>query len=635
MKYIYLLTLLTSLAACGNSQLETVVSPDPTPSPQSGKGYASFSLGSDFPADLDIPDIDGMRSTAFIVSTTNPSGVIAVDIDARPMKISERFKGVISPNGSGVPNNLVIASPEEAFLLTSSSIVSFNPQTGDIYQVANANEQVDIGSPRTNSFGVPVPATITPSFPGGMAIIGRNLYITNANYAQTFVPAIANPGIVQVFAISADHRLHRTSSFVTSCFNPTGLTVRSDRELLITHSGVIDILDAHGRPQTESCIDIVDTATNAVTSTLRLGNIGASFRGVALTRDGTMGFLGSATSGKLYQLDFLNRRWLRGSDDPFLITDEVDFLSDAKFSANDGTLFVSSFEQSSIFMLDASSLTPSLSAEHFVVGFPAGVTEQNPSGANTGIGAIAVRPGTRGEDYQNEDLFVLTGYPGKLVAIDSGKPAQEPTLQEDPSETITPPAPPTGNQNDACQSFVQAVTSFTPGSGAGFGQASLPSIVLGPPEGTGEYQGSNHVVSLGTSGSIVLDMGNCRIVNKSGPDFIVFENSFYVSGNSASPYAELGKISVSSDGATFVDFPCQSTLYPYVGCAGWHPVLSNSTNGISPFDPSVSGGEAFDLDAIGISEARYIRIEDMSGIGFGNAKGIDHDANSIINGKIQ
>ncbi len=195
--------------------------------------------------------------------------------------------------------------------------------------------------------------------------------------------------------------------------------------------------------------------------------------------------------------------------------------------------------------------------------------------------------------------------------------------------------------------FVTGVVSFDPGECGGFGAASMPGVVEGPPVGGGSSHGSTDVVSLGSGGSIVVSFAPDAIVDGPGPDFIVFENPFWVGGNSADVYAEPGEVSVSDDGVTWHVFPCaptpdpQSTYGtgvapPYGQCAGWHVVYSNPTNGISPIDPSVAGGDAFDLADVGVTEARYVRIVDKTmetcpeGGSGPDDNGFDLDAVSII-----
>jgi hypothetical protein len=185
--------------------------------------------------------------------------------------------------------------------------------------------------------------------------------------------------------------------------------------------------------------------------------------------------------------------------------------------------------------------------------------------------------------------------------------------------------------------FITAVTSFTPGPNAGFGQDRMPDIVYGPPVGTGDLFGSVDVVSLGDQGEIIVELGH-YIVDGPGPDFIVFENPFLIGGDPTNPFAEPGEVSVSEDGKTWSTFPCVGPFecdidgYPYGSCAGWHPVYSNPDNGISPFDPDVAGGDLFDLADIGVKRAKFIRIRDMNRVCSGPpSAGFDLDAISIIN----
>ncbi len=180
--------------------------------------------------------------------------------------------------------------------------------------------------------------------------------------------------------------------------------------------------------------------------------------------------------------------------------------------------------------------------------------------------------------------------------------------------------------------YVDEIVNFTPGPGAGFGQSQLPGIVLGPPHGNGALMGGFDVLSLGAGGQITLRSAT-PILNGPGPDLIVFENAFYAGGNPLNPFAERGEVSLSQDGENFTVFPCdasnQAALYP--GCAGVHPVFANpDTNTISPSDPNLAGGDAFDLQSVGLSWALYIRIRDLSSGGGGSSAGFDLDAISII-----
>lgn len=187
--------------------------------------------------------------------------------------------------------------------------------------------------------------------------------------------------------------------------------------------------------------------------------------------------------------------------------------------------------------------------------------------------------------------------------------------------------------------FVTNVVSFLPGECAGFGIPEMPDIVKGPPVGAGDGKGSFDVVSLGLGGEIVVSVEPNAIVDGPGPDFIVFENSFWASGNPNQPAADPGEVSVSDDGATWKTFACSvpDSGTDYGACAGWHPVYSAPNNGISPFDVAKAGGEAYDLSSVGLAKAKFVRIRDRSTttcagiVPKPNNAGFDLDAIAVVN----
>jgi hypothetical protein len=215
---------------------------------------------------------------------------------------------------------------------------------------------------------------------------------------------------------------------------------------------------------------------------------------------------------------------------------------------------------------------------------------------------------------------------GLLVACGDGSP-------QDANGTPSDAGPDArGLQDYDPNRFIVRLVSFEPGPGAGFGQDALPEIIVGPPWGGGDANGSTHVVSLGTEGVIVVEMG-MDIVDGPGPDLIVFENPFVVGSGT---FAEPGHVAVSMDGVDFVEHPCDPEDHPeYPGCAGLNPVYANAdTNDIDPTDPDVAGGDAFDLADFGVPRARYVRIRDggkVTGLG-GDSEGFDLDAISVVHG---
>lgn len=180
--------------------------------------------------------------------------------------------------------------------------------------------------------------------------------------------------------------------------------------------------------------------------------------------------------------------------------------------------------------------------------------------------------------------------------------------------------------------YASDVVSFEPGLEAGYGENKLPGVVLGPPKGAGLQAGSLDVLSLGKGGSIELAFGQA-IEDVDGPDLVVFENAFYPGGDATAVFAEVGAVSVSEDGETWLEFPCDAEgdgTGRFAGCAGWSPTLEYDAEAVVPLDPAVTGGDAFDLADLGLSRARFVRIVDRSNAGASPSAGFDLDAVGVV-----
>lgn len=177
--------------------------------------------------------------------------------------------------------------------------------------------------------------------------------------------------------------------------------------------------------------------------------------------------------------------------------------------------------------------------------------------------------------------------------------------------------------------YADRVKSVTFGPGAGFGQDRFPEVVLGAPSGGGFSSGSLDVLSLGREGVIELEFTDLVAIDGPGVDLLVFENAF-------GTFYETGVVSVSDDGSTWFDFPCaQGDIDAgYPGCAGTHVVHANPERNISATDPTVSGGDSYDLAAVGLSRARFVRIRDTGANRFYGPPGggFDLDAVAVVNG---
>ncbi len=238
-----------------------------------------------------------------------------------------------------------------------------------------------------------------------------------------------------------------------------------------------------------------------------------------------------------------------------------------------------------------------------------------------------------GSDTSFLDKGLENGTTYFYVAIAYDKSGSPGELTDDSKATAMPQAIAIAGPADP---FADAVVSFRPLSSSGYGSSSLPSIVMGSPAGGGTALGSLDVVSLharanndnGASapygGSITLEFTDNLIVNGPGPDFIVFENVFFVGGNPEKRWMEPAIVSVSKDGAHYYTFPydfvphytdegeinCYNPYCYSTGFAGINPVHSNAGSP-DPRDPASAGGDAFDLSSItaaAMDWVRYVRI---------------------------
>ncbi len=181
---------------------------------------------------------------------------------------------------------------------------------------------------------------------------------------------------------------------------------------------------------------------------------------------------------------------------------------------------------------------------------------------------------------------------------------------------------------DEHDAFIDCVESFAPAPGdVTFGHDRLPTVLLGPPKGGGTLGGTD-VVSLGCGGEITLYFAGEGILDGPGDDFIVFENPFALGEGS---FVEPARVLVSDDGERWREFPCDLDARPPLGCAGIE--LVHATDAADALNPEIAGGDAFDLAQVGLEQARWVRLIDVTREYYGHdmwcageAGGFDLDA---------
>lgn len=133
------------------------------------------------------------------------------------------------------------------------------------------------------------------------------------------------------------------------------------------------------------------------------------------------------------------------------------------------------------------------------------------------------------------------------------------------------------------------IMAFVPGENAGYNEYLYPQVLYGMPTTSGM-----DVLAFGAGGSLLIELHGDLVVDAPGPDFAIF-------GNPIAWFAERAQVSVGMAADELVAFPCDAFDEDgdgeYDGCAG--------------LASAYEGGDPFDLADLGISEARFIFIEDM------------------------
>ncbi|MDX1386321.1 MAG: hypothetical protein R3257_01940 [bacterium] len=441
MKKLGILCLLLSLIAtfgCAGVGIETVSNPPSNPSENGGpvgpdpkttpESFVSalvtlnfFALGGDFPPNLVIPDIDGMRGTAFVISFF-PTAVIPIDLDTGAVSTKFQLFDASAIPEAAFPNSLWIESPSRAYLLGFTHVVVFNPTTGTLLGTRSLTDPINLtqilpysqpgdcdgNNIDESSVG---PGPYSPSFPASVAVHSGRLFVTMSN--ACFDPSFESfyvQGILLVFDIldSAPYLTPASTPFlVLPGFNVTGLTATSDR-LIATSTGDTSLQSGVAIPETDSFLTEIDPVDIKINRLLNLGLVAVNFQALAVNAPETLGFIGSSAFSEMYEIDLENFLALRGKDDPIvLFAGDDDFISDQEIAYGDQVLFASSFNHSGVKGVDLTD--PNRMVLPNVLDFS---FESNPG--VTGAGPMALRPGQAGIDYSGPDLWVLTASPGTL-----------------------------------------------------------------------------------------------------------------------------------------------------------------------------------------------------------------------------
>lgn len=184
--------------------------------------------------------------------------------------------------------------------------------------------------------------------------------------------------------------------------------------------------------------------------------------------------------------------------------------------------------------------------------------------------------------------------------------------------------------------YADAVKSFKPLSGGGYGAAFLSGNVTGPPDGMGVFSPASRpdqVVSLHArigkpddslsvhGGSMTLAFEDNIVEIRPGVDLTVFENVFFVNGDPNQRFMEPAVVSVALFEGQWHRFPVE--VVPPASSSSTPPTMDpfyynrgfagrNPTTGDDPTQPERSGGDPFDVSQLKIPDLtwiRYVRIQ--------------------------
>lgn len=413
-KYALVLSgMCVSFLACGGG-VETNEDGNPTP-PSDYIKLNAFSLGSEYPADIVIPNLPSMSRTAFIATDGLALGVVPIDLET--LQVSTIFEGLdATPNEIAsvlsYARDLEILSPDLALFLGGTGMVSFNPSSGEVHQTLAFDQEIQLDDPIELSRMVDGQDTVSgsflPSSADHVAIIGDQVFVTMSNL---FFDIEFKTYYVQGMLLSFDLQNGQLSPANPSYkilpgFNSTGLTVYQN-QLFVTLTGATEFTGDGQVPLTDSKIVKINPNDLNIEGEINLGKVAATYSSLAITAQGRA-FIGSAAFSEVYEVDLNQMQVIRGETNPLVLSDKAgDYITDQEIHPTGDRLFVASFNNNFVRAFDLSD--PNYPLEETIWNFD---LEANPG--LTGAGPMAFRPGTQGVDFTGHDLMVLTANPGTL-----------------------------------------------------------------------------------------------------------------------------------------------------------------------------------------------------------------------------
>jgi hypothetical protein len=320
------------------------------------------------------------------------------------------------------------------------------------------------------------------SFTSGAARVGDRLFVSTSNLgagAGTADPQFL-PGTVLVFELGAGGATpaiapHATTPVLfTSGFDPSHVTAYetpSGRALvLVGVSGALGLVpddprtperEAGGTPKSDAAIDVIDAEQLRVIATIPLGPAALSFERLGIDRDGRLAVIGSAVARHLFAVDLApldalapDAPWqlLDGSDGPDAVIFDAEaplilpgipggappdtcpgYVVGAEFSDDGRFVYATDFCDGTLGVVEvlrSGSPGSPFPAQRFRALEPlplvAPLRPESLSLPRT-LGALRVREGRPGDDFEGPEVAFLVGQPEALLCgVTVPVPAPEP-----------------------------------------------------------------------------------------------------------------------------------------------------------------------------------------------------------------
>lgn len=304
-------------------------------------------------------------------------------------------------NNSGQSAAIVNLDTFECEILYTRQInVSFEP----------CNELINLGTGRFEE-------------PSGVKVVGNTAYVSNNNLNEFFSPN--GNGFITVIDLDND------SSFVIQAGGAnSGNFLLAGDELFFVNSGNILFNPVTSGftcdPLFTPSINVINTNSNTISNTIPIPlsntNTNVCLPGsFAATPDSEFGYIGLGLLGALLKVDLVNKILVNGTDDPILISSDLEVLNNTSSVVIDenGIGFTALFntDQIAVFNTENDEVNPFPA----IAPFPSGLRAFDPeSELFDGVQELSLREGTLGQDFTGPNLFFITGISSQLGSINAG-----------------------------------------------------------------------------------------------------------------------------------------------------------------------------------------------------------------------